>query len=552
MGGYVVLRVVLVTVLLSVAALPAAAAGLALILANEEHAELRDMRGAAELAAEAERLEAAGFTVTVARDQDAAGLRAALAGLEAELAAGAGERVMIVLAGHFVHGAHGAWMLGTEADALSPVLADGAGLRLDAVLALAGQRPGGAVVALAETAFPGDPGAGLSGGLPATVEVPQGVALVRGPTGPLRDFLRATSRPGTRVAAAAAQRRQLSAAGFLPAHLPFLPDDFEPGEDAERLAWEAAEAEGTEEALSAFLEDHPDGRFAERARAARAALESSPERVEEALNLTRDERRAIQRDLTLLGRDTRGIDGIFGPGTRGAIRSWQRANEVDDSGYLDRDQIFRLAAQAARRAAELEAEARDRQAEIDRQDRAFWRDTGAGTDETGLRAYLDRFPDGLFAPIARERLDAIAAERQAAAQARDRAAWDIARQADTPEAYRRYLEEFPQGAFAAPAQERIEALTGPAPQPEGPDPEIEADARAAEVALGLPRMMRVLIEQRLDALGHDPGATDGQFDADTRRAIRRYQRASDLPATGYLSEQVVSRLLMGAILPGLD
>jgi peptidoglycan hydrolase-like protein with peptidoglycan-binding domain len=547
-----VLRSFVVAVLLGVLPVPLAAAGLALIVVNEDYDELRDARGAGDLAAEADRLAAAGFTVEVARDEHAAGLRAALAGLEADLNVGGGERVVIVLAGHWVQGGHGAWLLGTDAAALSPVLADGAGLRLDAVLALAAERPGGAIVALAETSFPGDPGPGLSGGLPEAIEVPQGVTLVRGPGPQVAAFLRAVTRPGTHVIEAAAQGRALQVSGFLPAHLPFLPEGFRPGEDAERRAWASAEEEGSEAALRAFLEDFPDGSLAARAREALDALEGAPDRVEAALNLSRDERRAIQRDLTLLGRDTRGIDGIFGPGTRGAIRNWQRANAVPDTGYLDRDQIFQLASQAARRAAELEEEARERQAEIDREDRAFWRDTGAGTDETGMRAYLDRFPDGLFASIARERLDAIEAERQQAAQARDRAAWDEARGADSPAAYRRYLDAFPQGAFAEAAQDRLDALIGRPGRPGPRDPDAEAAARAAEDSLGLPRVMRVLIEQRLDALGHDPGAVDGQFDADTRRAIRRYQRAGDLPATGYLTEQVVSRLLMGAILPGMD
>jgi peptidoglycan hydrolase-like protein with peptidoglycan-binding domain len=544
-----VLRAIVAVVLCLGASVPASAAGLALILVNEDYLDLRDARGAAELSAEAERLAAAGFSVEVARDRDAAGLREALADLEAALARGEGERVVLVLAGHWVHGGNGAWLLGTEAEALSPVLADGAGLRLDAVLALAAARPGGAIVALEDRAFPGDPGPGLSGGLPAALEVPQGVTLVRGPGPQLSGFLRAVLRPGTRVASAAAQARGLQTAGFLPAHLPFLPEGFRPGEDAERRAWEAAEGAGTEEALAAFLEDFADGPYAERAREALGALERAPDRLEAALDLSRDERRAIQRDLTLLGRDTRGIDGIFGPGTRAAIAAWQRENDLPETGYLDRDQFFALASQAARRATELEAEARERQAEIDRQDCAFWRDSGAGADEAGLRAYLERFPDGLFAAIARERLGEIEGARQEAAQARDRAAWEEAIADDSPASYRRYLEAFPEGAFAQAALARIEALTG---RPGRADGDGEAAARAAEEALRLPRVMRAMIEQRLAALGHDPGATDGEFDADTRRAIRRYQRTNDLPATGYLSEQVVSRLLMGAILPGLD
>ena len=545
-------RLLVIVVWLFGSVLPAAAAGLALFVVNEEYAELRDLRGIGDLTAEVERLDRMGFDTEIVRNLNTAALRDALSQIENELTAGAGERAVIVLAGHWVHGTHGIWLLGAEAGTLTPIRADGAGIRLDAVLSLAAMRPGGAVVALVETAFPGDPGPGLTGGLPETFSVPQGVALVRGPGPQIAAFLRALARPGTRLASAAAEGRALLLEGFVPAHLPFLPADFRPDEDAERRAWEAVEDDGSGEALAAFLEDFPESPFADRARTALDAQARAPDRIEEALNLSRDERRAIQRDLTLLGRDTRGIDGIFGPGTRGAIRDWQRANDVADTGFLDRDQIFRLAAQAARRAAELEAEARERQAEIDRQDRAFWRDTGAGADEAGLRAYLARFPDGLFAAIARERLGAIDAERQSAAQARDRDAWDDARAADSPAAYRRYLEAFPQGAFAEDARDRLDAFIGRPGRPARPDADADRAAQAVEEALGLPRMMRSLIEQRLEALGHDPGAADGQFDADTRRALRRYQRANDLPATGYLNEQIVSRLLMGAILPGSD
>ena len=64
--------------------------------------------------------------------------------------------------------------------------------------------------------------------------------------------------------------------------------------------------------------------------------------------------------MTLLDYNTRGIDGIFGRGTRAAISSWQTANSTDVTGFLNTDQITRLDAQAERRAAELEAEAERR------------------------------------------------------------------------------------------------------------------------------------------------------------------------------------------------
>ena len=140
--------------------------------------------------------------------------------------------------------------------------------------------------------------------------------------------------------------------------------------------------------------------------------------------------------------------------------------------------------------------------------------------------------------MAADRITAIEAAQRQAAEARDRAAWDQAEAAATDASYRAYLRSFPDGAFAAAARDRIAALT-------------QTDAGAAvlqqaadgEAGLGLNNITRTMLESRLDALGLQPGRVDGQFDDDTRRAVRSYQTARDLPVTGYLSEQTVVRLL---------
>ena len=65
------------------------------------------------------------------------------------------------------------------------------------------------------------------------------------------------------------------------------------------------------------------------------------------------------------------------------------------------------------------------------------------------------------------------------------------------------------------------------------------DAAAVEAALGLDRPTRRLIQQGLGNEGFDPGAPDGLFGPRTRDAIRRWQAAQGLPATGHVdSEQV--------------
>jgi membrane-bound lytic murein transglycosylase B len=50
--------------------------------------------------------------------------------------------------------------------------------------------------------------------------------------------------------------------------------------------------------------------------------------------LSRDETEEMQRLLTALGYPTDGIDGIVGPNTRRAIRSFQNDKGVVPDGYL--------------------------------------------------------------------------------------------------------------------------------------------------------------------------------------------------------------------------
>ena len=68
--------------------------------------------------------------------------------------------------------------------------------------------------------------------------------------------------------------------------------------------------------------------------------------AEAALGLDLAARRAIQRDLTALGFDTGGVDGVYGPRTRRAISAWQSRNDLHATDYLVLDQIESIARQA--------------------------------------------------------------------------------------------------------------------------------------------------------------------------------------------------------------
>ena len=107
-------------------------------------------------------------------------------------------------------------------------------------------------------------------------------------------------------------------------------------------------------------------------------------------------------------------------------------------------------------------------------------------------------------------------------------------------AYRRYLRNYPKGNFAQDASNRIVQLgvaaNGGAAQER---------AVAVENALNLNNVTRGLVQGRLRKLGFETGRNIGQFDSQTRRAIRQFQRSRNLEATGYLNQQAVVLLLTG-------
>ncbi|WP_272011541.1 peptidoglycan-binding domain-containing protein [Roseovarius sp. ZX-A-9] len=78
--------------------------------------------------------------------------------------------------------------------------------------------------------------------------------------------------------------------------------------------------------------------------------------TENDLKLTRDTRREIQRRLTLIGHDTKGVDGSLGKNSRTAIIEWQIANKLLPTGYLNDSQISALKEDSAEEYAAWEKE----------------------------------------------------------------------------------------------------------------------------------------------------------------------------------------------------
>ena len=373
--------------------------------------------------------------------------------------------------------------------------------------------------------------------------------------------------------------------------------------------WQSTEAAGTAADYQAYLNRYPNGLFAEIAknRIAQAGGASSaagattttatattstgrepgPQEIaalrEASLGLSRSQRLAVQQDLTELGYDTNGIDGIFGRGTRGALRLWQEAEGLTVTGYLSEGQpvLLRDAAQdaidereaAAAERARMDAEAARQQGEDD------WNRARRVNTEASYRRYLQSYPEGEYAREARLILR----------DARERAeqdAWTEADRLDTAAAYSSYLDKFPNGPNAIEAQRRYDNLTAndrgaattaalQAAEEEAwseaqnknnikgyrdfleayPDSRYaeEAESRRAELQtarwqeredrLRLDRNSWKSVEQRLAFLGFDPGPQDGKINRRTRNAITQYRRSRGLEVHAYLDKKFIEILV---------
>jgi peptidoglycan hydrolase-like protein with peptidoglycan-binding domain len=60
---------------------------------------------------------------------------------------------------------------------------------------------------------------------------------------------------------------------------------------------------------------------------------------------------------------------------------------------------------------------------------------------------------------------------------------------------------------------------------------------------------RVALQDGLTALGFDAGGSDGVFGRRTRNALREYQKARGLPADGFPTPQLLTRILNERYLP---
>ena len=183
----------------------------------------------------------------------------------------------------------------------------------------------------------------------------------------------------------------------------------------ETLFWESVECKSRRQ-VQVYLEVYPTGRYVAEAWAC----------LEQQLGLDRAARVLVQQGLAAVGYEPGPADGLFGGGTtrtRQAIRAWQAAKGMAETGYLTREQADALIAlgqevEEARRAAQAAA-AREAQEEAARQRRAADEARAAQRQRPGpervlaqIDAQMVRVPGGTFTMgYTREQTDCYDAEK---------------------------------------------------------------------------------------------------------------------------------------------
>lgn len=135
-------------------------------------------------------------------------------------------------------------------------------------------------------------------------------------------------------------------------------------------------------------------------------------------------------------------------------------------------------------------------------------------------------------------------------------AWVVAAAQNDEGAYTDFLNRFPAGRYANVARQRLTRLgvtppaapatpaaPTPTPTPATPDaPAANQSAALSEIRLNLSLGERSQIQRILTDQGFDTAGSDGQFGRGTRDALRRWQGSVGLPATGYVDQQSLRRL----------
>ncbi|MDX1605496.1 MAG: peptidoglycan-binding protein [Candidatus Competibacterales bacterium] len=243
----------------------------------------------------------------------------------------------------------------------------------------------------------------------------------------------------------------------------------------------------------------------------------------------------IQRRLSALGHYTGPVDGLFGPGTRNAIRAFQREQKLSVDGRLAGDWLTRLTPVPAEDAAlrELQVRLTVLGHDTDGVDGLL----GPGT-RNAIRAFQRRHGlrvDGQPSASLRQRVDqelVRQVQQQLQAQGFDPGPVDGVAGAGTETAIRAFQRQQKLAVDGRADTALLERL-------QTPRNTLPRDARAADPD---PEALVAAVQRQLNRLGYGAGPVDGVLGPATTAAIRSFERQAGLTVSGEPSTRLLARL----------
>jgi outer membrane protein assembly factor BamD (BamD/ComL family) len=191
----------------------------------------------------------------------------------------------------------------------------------------------------------------------------------------------------------------------------------------EEKTWAETGKANTIEAYHAYLKSYPTGKGAAEAFKRIAFLEEEK----------RKEEQRLQEDE----------------------KAWEKAEKRDTissyTAYIGRYPHGQFTERAGQRINALE------------NDQKAWESSTHMNTITSYRRYIKKYPQGKFHDIALKNLEVLKNQEQQAKlnKAAEKKAWKSARQSNTIDSYREYLDRYPEGRYAKAAQKGIEKLEAP-------------------------------------------------------------------------------------------
>ncbi|HEY1780105.1 MAG TPA: peptidoglycan-binding domain-containing protein [Roseiarcus sp.] len=254
--------------------------------------------------------------------------------------------------------------------------------------------------------------------------------------------------------------------------------------------------------------------------------------TEQSLNLSPADRTELQQRLEALGFYSGPTDGNLTPVFRAAVGTWQKKHDLAPTGWLGPVELDAIKAESdavgppqpgpqPNQAAAAPAASSDKAA----QETAFWESAEHSNLAADYQAYLQAYPTGLYAQMARNRIANLSSAPPANPGGPPMAPPPMAAPA----------------AMAAPMGPP--SALGPPPQPVSPEAlkaEVGTIDTERELDIGPPG--RIELQQRLAALGLYAGPFDGDLGPMARAAIAEWQKRHDLAPTGDLGPLQLSAL----------